>query len=101
MTPEELVLELAKLDHDDQHPAQDCRAHHVCIAGARRLLAALTAAGYAIVKLPEGVEVEHGARLITGHGAFKRLYAIAPPEKDGACYCGPNGGPHWHTEDTP
>lgn len=47
-------------------------------------LAALTAAGYAVVKLPEGVAVEHGARLvdwgICEHGG-PVLYAIEAADK--------------------
>lgn len=49
-------------------------------------LAALTDAGYAVVRLPAGVEVEHGARLVPGEGGTKMyqlgdLYAIEPSEK--------------------
>lgn len=36
----------------------------VCVDEALVCLAALSAAGYAVVKLPEGVEVAHGARLV-------------------------------------
>ena len=41
-----------------------------CDRHGRIVLAALTAENYAVVRLPEGVAVEHGARLVgTGYAA--------------------------------
>lgn len=59
-----------------------------CEKSAERVLAALTAAGYAVVKLPKDVEVAHGARLVPYGEAEWALYAfypaIEPPEKEEA-----------------
>ncbi len=48
-------------------------------------LAALTAAGIACVYVPEGVEVEHGSKLVPmAKGWWPEVFAIEPPEKGDA-----------------
>lgn len=52
--------------HEAYHPQDPC--DEWMVRDAKWTLETLTTAGYAVVKLPEGVAVEHGARLVPADG---------------------------------
>lgn len=74
MTPEERKADVAAVVAEAMRESHE----NVIADHSSCFLAAITAAGYAVVKVPEGVAVEHGARLVVG-GRWNNVYAIEAP----------------------
>ena len=78
-----VLAEALCVKHESPQPCSLAALYGKPMLHPECILAALTAANYAVMKLPEGVAVGHGARLVPiRRSGFKNGYFVRPPRTE-------------------